>query len=163
METLHERSGVTRDLKRFAFDIRKIAETQPLPEYGITIEYRKGQRELVTLYRDKAKPCRPPRGRRLKTIRGEQVEPTVNVDAYLEPEDVFHIEPPPEPPAPAPERSSARAEAARRLKGIIRMLNKQLEATGKRPSKPAQFFVAPGEEAIVEEMRRLLREAGYKA
>ena len=72
METLHARSGVTRDLKRFAFDIRKLADTQPLPEYGVQIEYRKGQRELVTLYRDKAKPCRPPRGRRLKTIQGPQ-------------------------------------------------------------------------------------------
>ena len=79
METLHERSGVTRDLKLFAFDIRKLAETQPLPEYGIQIEYRKGRREIVTLYRDKAKPCRPPRGRRLKTVRGEQVEPTANL------------------------------------------------------------------------------------
>ena len=69
METLHERSGVTRDLKLFAFDIRKLAETQPLPEYGIQIEYRKGRREIVTLYRDKAKPCRPPRGRRLATVR----------------------------------------------------------------------------------------------
>jgi plasmid replication initiation protein len=78
METLHARSGVTNTLRRFAFDIRKIAATQPLPEYGIQVEYRKGQRELVTLYRDKAKPCRPPRGRRLKTIRGERVEPTVN-------------------------------------------------------------------------------------
>ena len=97
METLHARSGVTRDLRRFAFDIRKIAETQPLPEYGVQIEYRKGRRELVTLYRDKAKPCRPPRGRRLKTIRGEQVEPAVNVDAYLEPENTFVIEPQSEP------------------------------------------------------------------
>jgi plasmid replication initiation protein len=84
METLHARSGVTRDLRVFAFDIRQIAETQPLPEYGVQIEHRKGQRELVTLYRDKAKPCRPPRGRRLKTIRGEHVEPAVNTDAYLE-------------------------------------------------------------------------------
>jgi plasmid replication initiation protein len=69
METLYERSGVTRDLKLFAFDIRKIAHTQPLPEYGIQIEYRKGRRQLVTLYRDKAKPSRPPRGRRLAVIR----------------------------------------------------------------------------------------------
>ena len=75
METLHARSGVTRDLKLFAFDIRKLAETQPLPEYGIQIEYRKGRRELVTLYRDKAKPCRPPRGRRLATVRGDQIDP----------------------------------------------------------------------------------------
>ncbi len=166
METLHERSGVTRDLKRLAFDIRKIAETQPLPEYGVTIEYRKGRRELVTLYRDQDKPCRPPRGRRLKTTRGEKVEPAI-LDAYLESEDIsFVIKPTPEPPTspapPAPERSSARVEAARRLKGIIRMLDKQLDATGKRPSNPARFFGAPGEEAIVEEMRRLLREAGTR-
>jgi plasmid replication initiation protein len=101
METLHARSGVTRDLKRFAFDIREIAETQPLPEYGILIEPliedgRGRRRELVTLYRDKAKPCRPPRGRRLKTIQGEQVEPAINTDAYLEGEDVFVIESTPE-------------------------------------------------------------------
>jgi plasmid replication initiation protein len=68
METLHARAGVTRDLKLFAFDVREIAETQPLPEYGIAIEYRKRRRELVTLYRDPAKPCRPPRGRRLKVM-----------------------------------------------------------------------------------------------
>jgi hypothetical protein len=92
METLHARSGVTGTLNRFAFRIREIAEAQPLPEYGVQIEH-KGRRELVTLYRDKAKPCRPPRGRRLKTIRGEQVEPAVNTDAYLENEDVFVIEP----------------------------------------------------------------------
>ena len=94
METLHARSGVTRDLKLFAFDIRKLADTQPLPEYGVQIEYRKGRRELVTLYRDTAKPSRPPRGRRLKTIQGEQVEPAVNVDAYVQEEpQPFVIEP----------------------------------------------------------------------
>ncbi len=93
METLHARSGVTRDLRRFAFDIRKLAETQPLPEYGVQVEYRKGQRELVTLYRDTAKPCRPPRGRRLKTIRGEQVEPVINTAALVEELEPFVIEP----------------------------------------------------------------------
>jgi hypothetical protein len=86
METLHARSGVTRDIKLFAFDLRKIAEAQPLPEYGVQIEYRRGQRELVTLYRDKAKPARPLRGRRLKKIQGEQVAPATNIDAYLEDE-----------------------------------------------------------------------------
>ena len=75
METLHARSAVTRDLKRFAFDIRQIAETQSLPEYGIQVEHRKGRRELVTLYRDRAKPCRPTRGRRLATVRGDRIEP----------------------------------------------------------------------------------------
>lgn len=96
METLYARSGVTGTLNRFAFRIRKIAEAQPLPEYGVQVEYRKGQRELVTLYRDPEKPCRPPRGRRLKRICGEQVEPAVNTDAYLESEDVFVVEPSPE-------------------------------------------------------------------
>jgi plasmid replication initiation protein len=98
METLHARSGVTRDLKRFAFDIRALAEAQPLPEYGVQVEYRKGRRELVTLYRDTAKPCRPPRGRRLKTIRGENVEAAVNVDAYLVERKPFVIEPRSEAP-----------------------------------------------------------------
>ena len=68
MQTLHERSGVTRAFRLFAFDIRKIAQTQPLPEYGIQIEYHKNRHQIVTLYRDKAKPCRPPRGRRLTAV-----------------------------------------------------------------------------------------------
>ena len=38
MDTLHERSGCTRPLKKFAFDIRKMAENQPLPEYGLRID-----------------------------------------------------------------------------------------------------------------------------
>lgn len=97
METLHARSGVTRDVRHFACDIRAIAETQPLPEYGVQIEHRKGQRELVTLYRDEAKPCRPPRGRRLKKIRGERVEPAIDTDVYLVDKTPMVIEPTPEP------------------------------------------------------------------
>lgn len=61
MDTLHKQSGTTRPLKKFAFDIRKLAETQPLPEYGMRID-RDGKHELVTLYRDRGKPCRLPRG-----------------------------------------------------------------------------------------------------
>jgi plasmid replication initiation protein len=61
MDTLHKQSGTTRPLKKFAFDIRKLAETQPLPEYGMRID-REGKHELVTLYRDRGKPCRLPRG-----------------------------------------------------------------------------------------------------
>ena len=34
METLHRQSGTTRPQRNFAIDIRKIAETQPLPEYS---------------------------------------------------------------------------------------------------------------------------------
>ena len=104
METLHERSGVTRDLKLFAFDIRKLAETQPLPEYGIQIEYRKGRREIVTLYRDKAKPCRPPRGRRLATVRGVQIDPEL-------------LERPAEKPivTPDPDRAAKRELAIQKL------------------------------------------------
>ncbi len=34
---LHERSGVTRDRKKFAHDLRKLAETNPLPEYWLTV------------------------------------------------------------------------------------------------------------------------------
>ena len=33
---LHQRSGVTRSLKAFAFDLRKLIETNPLPEYWLT-------------------------------------------------------------------------------------------------------------------------------
>ena len=69
MDTLHKQSGTSRELKKFAFDIRKMAETQPLPEYGLRIE-RDGRHELVTLYRDKAKPGRVPRGFRLSVIEG---------------------------------------------------------------------------------------------
>lgn len=61
METLHERSGTTRPLRNFAVDLRKMAEAQPLPEYGIRIE-RNGKHELVILYRDRGKPPRLPRG-----------------------------------------------------------------------------------------------------
>ena len=55
METLRRQSGTTRALKLFAYDIRKIAETQPLPEYGLRLS-RDGKHELVTLYRDLASP-----------------------------------------------------------------------------------------------------------
>ena len=93
METLHARAGVTNDLRHFACDIREIAKTQPLPEYGVQVEHRKGRRELVTLYRDKAKPCRPPRGRRLKTIEGEPIKPAVTTDTYLNEEPPLVIVP----------------------------------------------------------------------
>ncbi|HYP69157.1 MAG TPA: replication initiator protein A [Thiobacillaceae bacterium] len=68
MDTLHALAGVTRELKKFAFDIRQIAAAQPMPEYGVRI-FDKDKRELVMLYRDPAKPCRPPRGRRLTTMQ----------------------------------------------------------------------------------------------
>ena len=61
METLHQRSGTTRPLKSFALDIRRMAERQPLPEYGLMVK-QSGKHELVILYRDKAKPRRLPRG-----------------------------------------------------------------------------------------------------
>ena len=92
METLHARSGVTNDNRRFAAAIRKIVENQPLPEYGVDVEY-KGRRQLVTLYRDPAKPCRPPRGRRLKTIEGEPIKPAVITDTYLDEEPPLVIVP----------------------------------------------------------------------
>lgn len=69
METLHERSGSTRPLKKFAFDIRKLAGSQPLPEYGVRID-REGKHELVTLYRDHGKPRRLPRGFKRLAIEG---------------------------------------------------------------------------------------------
>jgi len=69
METLHERSGTTRPLRKFAFDIRRMAEAQPLPEYGISIK-RDGKHELVILYRDRAKPARLPRGMKRLMIEG---------------------------------------------------------------------------------------------
>lgn len=37
MADLHERSGVTRDLKKFAFEVRKLAEANGLPEYWLTV------------------------------------------------------------------------------------------------------------------------------
>jgi plasmid replication initiation protein len=61
MDTLYERSGVIEPKRNFARRIRKLAESQPLPEYGIRID-RDGKHELVTLYRDHGKPCRLPRG-----------------------------------------------------------------------------------------------------
>jgi plasmid replication initiation protein len=69
MDTLHERSGTTRPLRMFAFDIRKMAGSQPLPEYGLRIN-REGKHELVTLYRDHAKPPRVPRGLKLAVMQG---------------------------------------------------------------------------------------------
>lgn len=69
MDTLHERSGTTRPLRMFAFDIRKMAGSQPLPEYGLRID-RDGKHELVTLYRDHAKPRRVPRGLKLAIMKG---------------------------------------------------------------------------------------------
>lgn len=61
MDTLHKRSGSTRPLRNFAIDIRKIAEGNKLPEYGLHV-HRKGKNELVTFYRDSMKPRRMPRG-----------------------------------------------------------------------------------------------------
>ena len=61
MDTLHKRSGSTRPLRMFAFDVRHIAERQPLPEYDVVIN-REGRHELVTFVRNKAKPGRRPRG-----------------------------------------------------------------------------------------------------
>lgn len=61
MATLHKRSGVTRELKLFAHDVRGIAERQPLPEYGMTVAKAAGG-EAVTFWRDPAKPPRPRRG-----------------------------------------------------------------------------------------------------
>lgn len=60
METLHKRSGSTRPLRNFALDVRKIAEKNGLPEYGIHV-HRKGKNEMVTLYRDQLKIGRVPR------------------------------------------------------------------------------------------------------
>jgi plasmid replication initiation protein len=68
METLHRQSGTTRELKKFAYDIRQIAETQSLPEYSLRID-RDGRHELVSLFRDPAKPGRFPRGFRLSVIK----------------------------------------------------------------------------------------------
>jgi hypothetical protein len=69
MKTLHERSGTTRPIRNFAGDIRKIAEAGNLPEYGVRVE-RDGKHELVVLYRDRAKPCRLPRGLKRLAIEG---------------------------------------------------------------------------------------------
>ena len=65
METLHKRSCSTRPLRNFAIDVRKIADKQSLPEYSISIS-KDGKTELVTFWRDRAKPRRMPRGVRLK-------------------------------------------------------------------------------------------------
>ena len=69
METLHKRSGSTRPLRKFAHDLRKIEERQPLPEYSIHI-HKDGKHQLVTLVRDRSKLARPPRGVRLTLIEG---------------------------------------------------------------------------------------------
>lgn len=75
METLYERSGVIEPKRNFARRIRKMAENQPLPEYGLRID-REGKHELVTLYRDHAKPPRVPRGLKLRVIEGFDRLPT---------------------------------------------------------------------------------------
>lgn len=74
MNTLHERSGTTRPLRNFAGDIRKIAEADNLPEYGIRVE-RDGKHEMVILYRDRAKPCRLPRGYKRLAIENDPKRP----------------------------------------------------------------------------------------
>lgn len=60
METLHERSGSTRPLRKFAHDIRNLAEKNKLPEYNITVK-KQNRTEYVFLMRDKNKPRRMPR------------------------------------------------------------------------------------------------------
>jgi hypothetical protein len=71
MDTIRRQSGTTRQLKKFAFDLRRIAESQPLPEYGISI-VRDGKHELVTLFRDLKKPGRPRRGFRSLLFTGRR-------------------------------------------------------------------------------------------
>ena len=69
MDTLHKQSGITGQLKHFRAKLKDIEQRQPLPEYSIRIS-RDGKHELVTLYRDHAKPGRLPRGFRLSVIEG---------------------------------------------------------------------------------------------
>jgi hypothetical protein len=61
METLRRQSGTTRPQRNFAIDIRRFADRQPLPEYGLAVA-RDGKHELVTLFRDPAMPRRLRRG-----------------------------------------------------------------------------------------------------
>ncbi len=70
MDTLYERSGVIEPRRNFACRIRKMAEAQPLPEYGLRVS-REGKHELVILYRDRAKPCRLPRGMKRLVIESK--------------------------------------------------------------------------------------------
>ena len=67
-------------------DIRKLAEKQPLPEYGLRID-RDGKHELVTLYRDHGKPRRLPRGfKRLAIEGGKRLKrPLLPADAAASP------------------------------------------------------------------------------
>ena len=69
MDTLYERSGVIEPKRNFARRIRKMAGSQPLPEYGLRID-RDGKNELVTLYRDRSKAPRVPRGLKRAVIEG---------------------------------------------------------------------------------------------
>jgi plasmid replication initiation protein len=50
LRRLHLFSGTTRPARQFAFDLRRLADVQPLPEYGVRVE-RRGRHEVVTLYR----------------------------------------------------------------------------------------------------------------
>jgi plasmid replication initiation protein len=158
METMHARSGVTNDINYFAFKIRRIAETQPLPEYSIKVERRKGRPELVTLYRDPAKPCRPPRGRRLKTIRGEHVEPAVNVDAYLEETTPFVIE------SVKPATNVDNYETPEFLvETLYQQLKEELQQRADQggASQPVRFLILPGvNEKLVEKLRQMLKKDG---
>lgn len=69
METLYKRSGSTRPMRNFAGDIRKIADRQGLPEYGVHV-HTDDRSELVTLFRDINKPRRLPRGVRMIKAAG---------------------------------------------------------------------------------------------
>jgi hypothetical protein len=57
LETLFEVSGLTGRLRDFRSKIERIADEGPLPEYSVRIE-RDSRDEMVTLYRDPAKPGR---------------------------------------------------------------------------------------------------------
>ena len=67
---LHQQSGTTRVLKLFACDVKKIADSQPLPEYSLSIG-RDGRHKLVTLFRDPTRPGRKKRGFRPVVITRE--------------------------------------------------------------------------------------------
>ena len=72
MDTLHEQSGTTRPAAECSLaTFASWPKTNPSLNTGCRID-RDGKHELVTLYRDHAKPPRVPRGLKLRVIEGFQ-------------------------------------------------------------------------------------------
>jgi hypothetical protein len=135
LETLFEVSGLAGRLRDFRSAIERIADDAPLPEYSVRV-VRNRQHELVTLYRDHAKPGR-----------------TARSTGAVEHLAVPTPEAPPVIPGPSPALVTPPV-----VTDIVRHLEpyyRQAIARGEEP----EFLIVGGNGELVNTVLRLLEEA----